>query len=140
MKNNLINNDENVIKFYLDKEIYSIKTIMKAAYNYIEDFYIMLNYCDGYIEVILEGKTSKSYGKMKKYKGEFYNELLRQNIRYMISKDTKNIRELIIGRALYDTCIEYDDTNNVTEKQSEEDKTIKDELNIFVNWFDNNEG
>ncbi|GEA31257.1 His-Xaa-Ser system protein HxsD [Clostridium diolis] len=138
MNDNITKENENSIKFYLDKEVYNIKTIMKAAYNFIEEFYILLDYINDSIEVTFECKSSKSSEEMKKYKGEFYNELLRQNIRYMVSQDTKNIRELVMGRALYDTCIEYQDSfedDEVSEKNSDFD----DQFDILVNWFDKNE-
>jgi radical SAM pair-associated protein len=128
--------DENKIVFYLNKDLYAVKTIMKTAYNFINEFYILLNYIDGNIEVILEGKSPKNSKEMEKNKGEFYNELLRQNVRYLIAKDTKNIRELVMGRALYDTCIEYNDTQ---EDMDENNSELNDQLDILVNWFDKNE-
>ncbi|EHJ00371.1 hypothetical protein CDLVIII_3822 [Clostridium sp. DL-VIII] len=137
MSDKLTKENDNSIAFYLNKDIYNVKTIMKAAYNFIEGFYILLNYVNSDIEVVLESKEQKNSEEMKKYKGEFYNELLRQNIRYIVAKDTKNIRELVMGRALYDTCIEYEDTKEDVNENSPE---LKDELDILVNWFDKNEG
>lgn len=137
MNDKLTKENDNSIVFYLNKDMYNVKTIMKAAYNFIEDFYILLNYVNSDIEVALESKVQKNSEEMKKYKGEFYNELLRQNVRYIVAKDTKNIRELVMGRALYDTCIEYDD---IEEDISENSSELKDELDILVNWFDKNEG
>jgi len=128
---------ENEIIFYLNKDIYKIKTIMKASYKFIEDFYILLDYCDENIKVVLESKNKNDTELMKKYKGEFYNELLRQNVRYTVSKDTRNIRELLMGKALYDTCIEYEDS--VAEETIEENSDINDNLDILVNWFDKSE-
>lgn len=130
--------DENKIIFYLSKDIYDVKTIMKTAYNFIEEFYIILNYINDNIEVILEGKSQKNSNEMEKYQGEFYNELLRQNVRYIVAQDTKNIRELVMGRALYDTCIEYEDSvqeDEINEKNAD----LNDQLDILVNWFDKNE-
>lgn len=137
MSDKLTKENDNSIAFYLNKDIYNVKTIMKAAYNFIEDFYILLNYVNSDIEVVLESKEQKNSEEMKKHKGEFYNELLRQNVRYIVAKDTKNIRELVMGRALYDTCIEYEDTKEDINENSPE---LKDELDILVNWFDKNEG
>jgi len=137
MNDKLTKENDNSIVFYINKDIYNIKTIMKAAYNYIEEFYILLNYVNSDIEVVLESKEQKSSEEMKKHKGEFYNELLRQNVRFIVAKDTKNIRELVMGRALYDTCIEYDaPKEDINENSSE----LKDEFDILVNWFDKNEG
>lgn len=137
MSDKLTKENNNSIVFYLNKDIYNIKTIMKAAYNFIEDFYIFLNYVDSNIEVVLESKEQKSSEEMKRYKGEFHNELLRQNIRFIVAKDTKNIRKLVMGRALYDTCIEYDEPKEEIEENSSK---LKDEFDILANWFDKNEG
>lgn len=137
MNDKLIRESQNSIIFYLNKDVYNVKTIMKTAYNFIEEFYVLLNYSNGDIEVTLECKALKSSEEMKKYKGEFCNELLRQNVRYLVSQETKNIRELVMGRALYDTCIEYEDA--FEEETIEENVDLNDKLDILVNWFDRNE-
>ena len=71
--------------------------------------------------------------------GEFYNELLRESLRYNIAIETKNLRELIISRALYTTCIETEDEkeeisndNNQLEISGDEDYSLDE---IAVNWF-----
>ncbi|AGY77735.1 hypothetical protein [Clostridium autoethanogenum] len=53
---------------------------------------------------------------MKKLVGEFYNELLNQTLRIEIFKETKNIRELILGRALYNTCVEVKESNSINKE------------------------
>ena len=77
--------------------------------------------------------------------GEFYNELLEESLRYKIAKETKDLRELIVGRALYSTCIEVDNTENEKEIIEEENENISnyeekdyDIDEIAVNWFNNN--
>ena len=128
----------NELYFYINKDIYNIKAIMKAAYNFIDDYYILLDYCKGgKIKVTLQCKSSCDRESMEKCKGEFFNELLRQNIRYIVSKETKNIRELLMGKALYDTCIEYE--NPIPEEINNQSSIISDDLGIFTNWFDKNE-
>ena len=66
-------------------------------------------------------------------------------MRYKIAQETKDLRELIVGRALYSTCIEVDNTENEKEINEEENENISnyeekdyDIDEIAVNWFDNN--
>lgn len=129
---------ENEIIFYLNIDIYTTEVIMKAAYNFIEEYYVLLDYSEhNNIKVTLEGKYNCSKESLKKCKGEFCNELLRQSIRYMVSKETKNIREILMGKALYDTCIEYE--NSVEDEINNKETIVNDNLDIFTNWFDKNE-
>ena len=52
--------------------------------------------------------------------------------------ETKNLRELIVGRALYTTCIEIEEDEKANEKKLDENISNNqyklDE--IAVNWFD----
>ena len=72
--------------------------------------------------------------------GEFYNECLRESLRYEISVETKNLRELIVGRALYTTCIELDENEDNQEQSDgpiyEDDNTEYSLEDIAVNWFE----
>lgn len=128
--------NKRTIDFYLNKDIYDNKAIMKAAYNFTDEFYVILDYVDENIRVTLEKKDTNEELDLESVKGKFYNEVLKENIRYIVSKDTKNIRELLMGRALYDTCIECDDNEEIHENI---DETVDDNLDIFMNWFDKNE-
>ena len=71
---------------------------------------------------------------LEKIIGEFYNELLRESLRYNIAIETKNLRELIVGRALYTTCIDLEE--NQEEKNEEDIEETYNLDEIAVNWFD----
>ena len=92
----------NNIIFDINKDLYDIKVIMKAAYKFIDKFYVSIDESEDKIAITLEAKKSDGNIDMNKYKGEFNNELLRQNIRCIVSEETKDIRKLIIGKSLYD--------------------------------------
>ena len=77
--------------------------------------------------------------------GKFYNELLEESLRYNIARETKNLRELIVGRALYSTCIEVDNVENEKETIKVENESFSnteekdyDIEEIAVNWFEKN--
>lgn len=132
-------------EFIIEEKIYNIKTLMKAAYIYIDKLYILFESIGkNKIKIIFKGKEKLSDETYEKYVGRFINELLHQKIRENISKDTKNIREMILARALYGTAIynekikldeeNYEDIKNAREEEYEEDKD-----DIAISWFQKNE-
>jgi len=126
--------------FHLNSNIYELSCIMKAAYNFIDDFYLFFDYeSEDTIRVDFKSKQDRTSKEVEMIIGEFHNELLNQSIRYKVSKETKNIRELILGRALYNTCIE-DEKDPANELEVKDNKQLDfseiDILNIGVNWLD----
>ena len=82
---------------------------MKTAYIFINSFYIFFDYLDeDYIKVQLKAKNIITKSKLESSAGEFLNQLLHHRIRFDIQNETKNLRQLILGRALYTECIETD--------------------------------
>lgn len=131
---------ENIAEITLEKEIYPIVVIEKAISNFMENAYIKIKTENGkkvIVQLVLKIVNNKE--NLEKIIGDFYNELLREALRYEISKETKNLRELIVGRALYTTCIELDDDSSKQFEQEEnkqEDNLEDYDLNdIAVNWF-----
>ncbi|MBV7276156.1 His-Xaa-Ser system protein HxsD [Clostridium sp. PL3] len=130
--------------FYINDQIYSLTVVMKTAYMFIDKLYIYFDYEKANVlrvEFTAKQKHDKDY--MEKMVGEFYNELLNQALRLKIFEKTKNIRELILGRALYNTCIETEETENLNEelncfdmdeKDLELQYTEEDILNISEPW------
>ena len=131
--------EENRVKITLNSEIYPLVVIQKTVSNYLENMYVKLEKEDKNILVNLFLKDNKE--NIKELVGNFYNELLAEVLRYNIGIETKEIRELIVGRALYTTCIELDENR---EEKIEDDmtsaKTFQREEydldDIAVNWFD----
>lgn len=68
----------------------------------------------------------------KNIEKQFANEALTQSARYKVMQETKEIRELILGRALASTIIDDSDTGFV------DDKNIHAE-DILNSWFDEND-
>ena len=130
---------DNQAKITLSSEIYPLVVIQKTVSNYLENMYVKLEKEDKNILVNLFLKDNKE--NIKELVGNFYNELLAEALRYNIGIETKEIRELIVGRALYTTCIELDE--NIEEKIEDDMTSAKtfqrEEYNlddIAVNWFD----
>lgn len=64
---------------------------------------------------------------------DFSNELIAQMVRYDLMKSNKAIKELILGRALYSTCI---DTNEPEEFCDDDDSGEYSIDDIAVDWFE----
>lgn len=133
----IINNTA-LIEF--DKNVYPLESIKKAMFYYVNKFYMTLKVVNNTVEVCAE-KIDNNMNFENEIK-EFINDCLRESLRYEISLETKNIRELILGRALYSMCIRVDDRELTCNLPVEERKKgIYDESDDFdinditVNWF-----
>lgn len=132
---NLYKIEKNYAEIILNTKLYPVIAIKKALSNYTKNIYVKIDYEDEKnIKLQIVPKENMSKEELEKTIGELYNELFNETLRYEISIETKNLRELIIGRALYTTCI---DTK--TEEKSEElSKEKLEDYNIdeiATNWF-----
>ncbi len=132
---------DNYAEILLNSKLYPVIAIKKALSNYLEYTYVKMDYKDEQtikIEMVLKEESKED---LEKIIGELYNELFNEILRYEISVETKNLRELIVGRALYTTCI---DTEIEQEKNEENEKIVEilEDYNIddiATNWFDKSE-
>lgn len=132
---------DNYAEILLNSKLYPVIAIKKALSNYLEYTYVKMDYKDEQtikIEMVLKEESKED---LEKIIGELYNELFNETLRYEISVETKNLRELIVGRALYTTCI---DTEIEQEKNEENEKIVEilEDYNIddiATNWFDKSE-
>ena len=103
------------------KELYSKDVLMKAAYAFTDDVYVHLD-CDN--ENYMVSATSKLDESEENIFNKFENE--------MIAQETKNIREMIVARALSSTMVHLNE-ENVKDEESFDAKEIS------KSWFDKNE-
>ena len=133
---NLYKIEKNYAEIILNTKLYPVIAIKKALSNYTKNIYVKIDYEDEKnIKLQIVPKENMSKEELEKTIGELYNELFNETLRYEISIETKNLRELIIGRALYTTCI---DTNTEEEKSEELSKEKLEDYNIdeiATNWF-----
>lgn len=116
------------IKF--KKELYPKIALIKAAYNFIDKAYVHLDADEIYYYVSVERKTQESEIDEK----SFINEMLAQSVRHEVYKETKNIRELLMARAMA--------TSLVTDENMIEENEVSDEFSeneILKDWFEENE-
>ena len=112
-----------------NKELYSKVALIKAAYNFTDLAYLHLDADDKYYYVNIEEKNNSK----EITENDFINEMLAQSVRHEIYQQTKNIRELLLARAMASSVIVDEDLNEETESNHyTEDEILKD-------WFDENE-
>lgn len=130
------------IKIILDVDIYPIIVIEKTISNFLDIAFAKIEEENNKIIVKLVLNSKQNTNKIV---GKFYNELLEESLRYNIARETKDLRELIVGRALYSTCIEVDNVENEKETIKVENESFfnteekdYDIEEIAVNWFEKN--
>lgn len=90
----------------IDARVYPLEAVTKAAYAFLDRCYVFLFHDDaGILRVRLKSK-SLATEDLAVLANEFLNELLAQSVRHQISKETRNLRELIMARALYGLGLE----------------------------------
>lgn len=113
------------------RELYSKIALIKAAYNYTDIAYIHLDADDEYYYVTIESKPNEEEVK----EADFLNEMLTQSVRHEVYQQTKNIRELLLARAMATSMIVEEnmlDDNVVEKEEFSENEILKD-------WFGNDE-
>ena len=112
------------------KELYPKVVLLKAAYNFTDNAYLHLDADEEYYYVSITPKD----GHTTINAGTFENEILAQSVRHEVYQNTKNIRELIMARAMATTVIAEkeitDENTDITDTQFTEEDILKD-------WFAN---
>ena len=118
------------MRFKFERDIYPKVALLKASYNYTDKAFIHLDADDKYFFVEIEMKEPSEELSEK----EFLNEMLSQTIRHEVYLQTRNIRELMLARAMASTIITETDVNCLdddTEGDYNENEILKD-------WFSEN--
>lgn len=114
-----------------NRELYSKVALIKAAYNFTDVAYLHLDADEKYYYVNIQSKDSDSSVTSE----AFENEMLLQSVRHEVYLQTKNIRELMLARAVATSVIASEDEfeyNVDSENSFSEDEILKD-------WFALNE-
>jgi His-Xaa-Ser system protein HxsD len=112
------------------KELYSKVALIKAAYNFTDRAYVHLDADENYYYVTIEHKQPSCEISEQ----EFVNEMLTQSVRHEVYQQTKNIRELLLARAMA--------TSVIVNEDLVDDSEVDDEFNeseILKDWFIANE-
>lgn len=113
------------------RELYSKVALLKAAYNFTDIAYIHLDADGDYYYVTTQPKGDGVVVKEE----DFLNEILTQSLRHEVYQQTKNIRELLLARAMA--------TSVIVDEKMLDDSTQQnhafDEDEILKDWFGENE-
>lgn len=113
--------------FHFSKDLYPKTALLKAAYSFTDRAYIHLDAKEDQYIVDISIKSDEKEFTLK----EFENELLFQSLKYSVFQQTKDIRRLIVTRALASTLIEEDTTIPTDDKK--EDFDIE---SVLEDWFE----
>lgn len=109
------------------KDLYSKTALIKAAYNYTDKAYVHLDADNDYYFVTIEPKESDNDID----ENEFINEMLAQSVRHEVYLQTKNIRELLLARAMATSVV----ADTIINEDPDLDRFSEDE--ILKDWFSN---
>ena len=95
-------NQDGTVSFRVNSKLYPLKAIYRAAYLFTDRYYIGLDLKDeNYIISFSRKDRTADYKDV----GEFQNELLNQSMKTALNDETRDIRKLIVTRALYSAFI-----------------------------------
>lgn len=114
----------------LDTRTYPLEAILNACYVFLDRAYIFLRseLSDHTIDVSFSSKKTLSSKVFRELTGDFQNELLHAALRFFISQKNKNIREYIVGRALFSALSQGPQTDQQTRSYK------RDPLGIAIPW------
>ena len=115
-----------------NRELYSKTALIKAAYNFTDRAYLHLDADKNYYYVSISTKD----GQPEVTDQEFENEILAQSARHEIYLQTKNIRELMLARAVATSVVAP--REKAAETDSENTHTFSED-EILKDWFEANE-
>ena len=112
--------------------IYSREVILRAAYAFIDRYYIHIDKEDNDYIVFINAKDEDGDVNIARL---FENEMISSSIRMQVFQQTHAIQEILLGRAMASTMIINDDEENETEMK--EESSANNELkSILEDWFD----
>ena len=114
----------------IDRNLYAREAVMKALYRFYTRYIISYETEGAFIQVFFE--TRSNIDSVDNEVAEIMQELNFQMLRLDTARRTRNIRELLVARALYATCIE--DKREVLETDNVESNWQDDQNRIFASW------
>ena len=122
--------DDGRIEFRVNKEVYPLKAIYRAAYLFTDKYYIGLDQTEETYIIKFSGKEKTcDYDDV----GAFQNELLNQNLKLALSNDTREIREVIVTRALYSSFLPEENEEVSISETSEQEYDLDE---IAKAWYE----
>lgn len=118
------------MKITINKNLHSRYALLKAAYHFTDEYYILLDQDESsyYVDILAkEGTTPEDIEMM------FSNELVAQSTREAILEKTSSLRELILARAFASTII---DDKSATEVSECDENNGEIDKSLFKDWYE----
>ena len=119
------------MRYRFAKSLYSKVALLKAAYNFTDKAFLHLDADEQYYFIDVQMKD----GYEDVEKEEILNEMLTQSVRHEVYLETKNIRELLLARAMSTSIVA--DTEQILAEDTYDDEFSENE--ILKDWFSENE-
>ena len=120
---------------HLDATVYARPAVMKAFYR-LQDRYIISYERQGNLLDVYFDYSKSNTETVEDQIRRIMEELSFEMIRYDTMRETSNLRELLVGRALYATCVDMGREENKDEEPPAESSWIEDRNHIFSSWSD----
>ena len=112
-------------KLSINPKIYTLESIYSASYVFLDKAYVLLN-GDPKKEIIIKLKSKKEKEDLKKLGLEFFNELINYSDYEKRAEKTKQIREIILQRALISNDPSLINTAENNEDEEDFEKLLKE--------------
>jgi His-Xaa-Ser system protein HxsD len=99
--------------YEVDLKIFSRDALFRACYQFTERCYLFLH-SDIESSVVVDFRRRRLDTDLEELVGSFANELVAQQLRVDIARETKTIRELIVARAFADAQFEASSNGSQT--------------------------
>ena len=117
----------------IDRNLYAREAVMKALYRFHERYIISYESEGAFIKIFFE--TRSNINSVDKEVAEIMQELSFQMLRLDTAQRTRSIRELLVARALYATCIEAErEASEIDNTDNAESNWQDDQERIFTSW------
>jgi His-Xaa-Ser system protein HxsD len=116
----------------VDPSLYSLTAILKTAYWFTDQCYLYLVNRPPLVEVEFRLKQDDSEDALKKFCGQFLNNLLDQAVRQKVLEETSSVRDTLLKKAFFDAKLSLN--HGVVSDEShlpKQDQSFRDDpLNI----------
>ena len=119
----------------LDRNVYAREAVMKALYRFHGKYVISYETDGVFIRVFFE--TNEKIDSIELEIATIMKELTFQMIRLDTARRTRGIRELLVARSLYATCIEPEREISEADNPEENLSWREDQSRIFSSWSEN---
>ena len=120
---------------HLDATIYARPAVMKAFYHLQDRYIISFERRDKTLDVYFD-YLNREYEALPDQIRSIMAELSFEMIRYDTVKETSALRALLVGRALYATCVDMgrDESDGASTQPSTKNSWLEDKDHIFSSW------